>query len=221
MTIRADGVAVRFTKKGRQPFTAVQPTDITIESGKLTVITGRSGSGKTTLINVLSGLLPPNDGSLSYDKTDIYSLDDEHLSEFRNRHIGYIPQGQSAVSSLTVLQNIILPMALRGEKADSERAHLLLETAGLSAHENAYPDKLSGGELRRLAVVRALINSPGIIFADEPTNDLDDENTEAILSLLKEQTKKGSAAVIVTHEQSALKYADITYRMVGGRLHNE
>ena len=221
MTIRAEGISVSFRKKGRQSFTAVQPTDITIEGGRLTVMTGRSGSGKTTLINVLSGLLPPGSGRVFYDEDDIYSLDDGRLSGFRSRHIGYIPQGQSAVSSLTVMQNLTLPIAAAGGKADDERAKQLLEAACLAGHENAYPDELSGGELRRLAVIRALINSREIIFADEPTNDLDDENTESILKLLKEQTKKGAAAVIVTHEQSALKYADVTYRMDGGRLKGE
>lgn len=217
MQISAKGVSKSYTKHNRS-ISALNPTDIEIQSGKLTVIFGRSGSGKTTLLNILSGLLNPTEGSVSYDDKDIYSLTDSELSQLRGREIGYIPQGQSGLSVLTVKENVLLPTAVAGKNNAQQRADELLHLVGLDEFSQAYPNELSGGELRRLAIARALINSPQVVFADEPTNDLDDENTRLVFGLLKKAASDGAAVVAVTHDKAASEFADIEYRMDGGNL---
>ena len=222
MLIRAENLSKSYTKKGRSGRTvsALREMDIELESGRLTVVFGRSGSGKTTLLNILSGLVRPTEGRVLFDGKDIFSLADGELSRFRSRNIGYIPQGQSALSVLTVEENVLLPVSLIGDESAAE-AERLLDIVGLTELRNAYPNELSGGELRRLAVARALINKPAVIFADEPTNDLDDENTRLVLNLLKRTAEGGTAVVVVTHEQSAAACADVIYRMDGGVLTEE
>ena len=220
MKLRAEDISISFTRSGKtnRSFTALERTSINIERGRLVVISGRSGSGKTTLINILSGLLRPTVGKVFYGSEDIYTLGDDGLSEFRNRHIGYIPQGQSALSNLTVLENLLLPSSLAGGGDKTEYALQLLGKVGMVSLADAYPDELSGGELRRLAATRALVNSPEVIFADEPTNDLDDENSALVLGLLKNAAKNGTAVILVTHETLAENYADEVYHLDGGKI---
>ena len=221
MTVEAKNITKVFhSKKGRREVPVLKDSSMTVNSGELAAIFGRSGSGKTTLLNVLAGTVEPSGGEVLYEKNSIFSMTDKQLSVFRNENIGYIPQGQSALMALTVYENLILPTVISGGDA-SKKAELLLERTGLTPLRDAYPAELSGGELRRLAIARALINSPQVIFADEPTNDLDDENTWIVLELLREQVENGAAVVMVTHEQSALKYADAAYRMDGGVLSRE
>ena len=224
MTINAKAVSREFIRKGKgtNRFTAVKPTDITLESGKLTVLMGRSGSGKSTLLNLLSGLLTPTSGKVFFDDTDIYSLDDEKLSEFRNRNTGIVPQGQTAIHSLNVIDNVCLSYMLypkTGElQAVYNEAEELLERLGIAELKNVMPSELSGGELRRMAIARALIGKPAAVFADEPTCDLDDENTAFVLELMKETAHAGAAVLVVTHERDAEKYADVLYDMNSGEL---
>ncbi|MBR1724131.1 MAG: ABC transporter ATP-binding protein [Ruminococcus sp.] len=217
MHITAKGVSKSYAK-GSRTIEALKPTDIELHSGRLTVIFGRSGSGKTTLMNILAGLLKPTAGSVFFDDTDIYSLTDGELSQRRSKEVGYIPQGQSGLSMLTVRENILLPTAVIGSESARQRVDELLRTLGLTKLAGAYPNELSGGELRRLAIARALINSPQMICADEPTNDLDDENTRLIFELLKNTAEEGAAVVVVTHDSAAEEFADIVYRMDGGEL---
>ena len=217
MNISAENIGKKYSKKSRT-VTAVQTTSAEFESGKLTVIFGRSGSGKTTLLNILSGLIKPTSGSVTYDGKDIFSLDDRELSKFRAGNIGYIPQGQSSLSALTVAENLTLPAALVGRDIPDDEVEKLLKTVGLADLKNAYPNELSGGELRRLAIARALINKPSVIFADEPTNDLDDENTRIVFELLKKTAKQGTAVIAVTHDTTAADHADTIYRMDAGVL---
>lgn len=222
--IKAAGIRKDFIRQGKNTnrFTAVSPTDITIEPGKLTVLMGRSGSGKTTLLNILAGLLTPTAGNVLYDSDDIYSLDDEKLSRFRCEHIGVIPQGQTAIHSLNVVENICLSYMLYGSFAERETvypaAREIMRELGIAALENEMPSALSGGELRRMAIARAMLRKPDVIFADEPTCDLDDENTELVLKTLKETARSGTAVFVVTHEKDAVGYADICLNMSGGRL---
>ena len=217
MNISAENIGKKYSKKSRT-VTAVQTTSAKFESGKLTVIFGRSGSGKTTLLNILSGLIKPTSGSVTYDGKDIFSLDDRELSKFRAGNIGYIPQGQSSLSALTVAENLTLPAALVGRDIPDDEVEKLLITVGLADLKNAYPNELSGGELRRLAIARALINKPSVIFADEPTNDLDDENTRIVFELLKKTAKQGTAVIAVTHDTTAADHADTIYCMDAGVL---
>ena len=222
MILKAEGISRRFFRKngGANFFYAVQKTDFTLEAGKLCVIMGRSGSGKSTFLNMLAGLLEPSEGRVMLDNTDIYAMDDKSLSRMRNKNIGVIPQGQTALSSLTVLENVKLPYLLYNkpsEKIDKYAAELI-ETVGISTLGNSYPNELSGGENRRLAIARALLMQPGILLADEPTGDLDDENTKKVLELLKNAAQNGTAVLLVTHENDAANFADSLYKMDGGVL---
>jgi len=222
MTITAENISKEFIRqgKGTNRFVAVKPADIAIEQGKLTLLTGRSGSGKSTLLNMLAGLLAPTSGTVTYGDSDIYKLDDDKLSAFRLEHIGVIPQGQTAVGSLTVIENICLSFMIHGNADERTAAHTyareLMERFGIAELENELPSALSGGELRRMAIARAMIRKPDVIFADEPTCDLDDENTELVLQILKNTAENGTSVFMVTHEKDAIGYADIRYSMNAG-----
>lgn len=222
MKLRAERISRKFNRKtnGAGYFFAVSDADLELCEGKLTVVFGRSGSGKTTLLNMLSGLLAPGGGRVIAGDTDLYSLDDKALSLFRNRHIGVIPQGSTPINSLNVLENVLLPSLMYGRKDDGTERYAisLLETVGIARLKDAMPSELSGGELRRMAIARALINKPEIIFADEPTGDLDDENTSKVLALLRDTAEKGVSVFMVTHEREAADYADIVLKMDAGKL---
>lgn len=222
MTINAKHIKKDFYRKtkGTNLFTAVQSADITLREGELMVIKGRSGGGKSTLMNMLSGILHPTEGEVYYDDTDIYSLSDEELSLFRNKHIGYIPQGKSAISSLNVAENIIMPGMLYGDP-DPKDADELMERFDIAPLKNAMPDELSGGELRRMSIARALFMNPQVLFADEPTGDLDDENTQVVFEALRKVADGGTSVFMVTHEEGAEAYADKVFRMDAGVLNEQ
>lgn len=222
MNIHAHDLKKEFVRKSGQSniFTAVAPCSLGFEAGKLTVIHGRSGGGKSTLLNMLAGLLSPSAGKVFYDDLDIYGMTDKDLSAFRNEKIGFIPQGRSAIASLTVEENILLPLTLFG-RSDPDRAGELMERFSISSISTAMPAQLSGGELRRMAVARSLICDPLVLFADEPTGDLDDENTQAVLEALRQEADKGKTVILVTHEESAFSYADRILKMNAGVLTDE
>ena len=210
--IKANNISKKYKLKNRE-IDALKDTSLTIEDGKLTIIYGKSGSGKTTLLNILSGLLTPTSGNVFSDGVDLYSLKDKELSLYRNENIGYIPQGTSAVSSLTILENVMLPANIYKDVDIKDNAYNLLKELGLGNLTEAYPSELSGGELRRASIARALINSPKMIFADEPSNDLDKENTEYVFNLLKKKSREGASVVVVSHDDVSLEYADTVIRM--------
>ena len=221
MILKADNISKTFFRStaGANYFYAVSPVSLEIRPGTVTVLKGRSGSGKTTLLNMLSGILAPSEGKIRLDDTDLYSLKDAALSRLRNEKIGIVPQTRSAVDTLTVMENILLPFTLYGETAPEEEAGRWMETLEIDRLAGAMPKELSGGELRRMAIIRALVRNPEFLFADEPTGDLDDENTEKVLTALQAFAhQQGKAVLIVTHENDALKYADRLLRMEKGRV---
>ena len=221
MTLIAEQISKKYYRPTRNAshFEAVKELDFALEEGKLTEITGRSGSGKSTLLYMLSGLLKPSTGKVLLGGIDLYSLKDSELSRLRNEKIGVIPQGQTGLFALTVLQNVLVPAALYGDSERFEaRARDLLSLVGISELASAKMSELSGGEMRRMAIARALLMNPEIIFADEPTDDLDDENTRAVLELLQKTARTGKTVLLITHEASAAQYADRIYRMDAGIL---
>ena len=222
MKLKAENISRQYLRKSKDAnfFVAVQKTDFILEENQLVEITGRSGSGKSTLLNMLSGLLTPSTGKILIDGNDVYSLEDSELSVFRNSHFGIIPQGQSGLSSLTILENVMLPSLVYGEESETvrDKALSLLEKVGIAGLRDEHPQNLSGGELRRMAIARSLINDPEFIFADEPTSDLDDENTRSVLSMLQTIAREGRSVLLVTHETDAARYADKVYRMNAGVL---
>jgi len=220
MEIKAQGISRTFFRKGttQNYFYAVNQTDFQLASGSLTAVVGSSGSGKTTFANMLCGLLKPTEGRVLFDGTELYALDDASLSRLRNEKIGVIPQGPSALQNLTVLENVLLPAVMRGGADKTEAARALLQTLGIAQLADVYAGELSGGEARRMAVARALINGPSLIVADEPTGDLDPEMTRAVFTLLRDAAEKGAGILLITHEENAAAYADRVLRMEKGTL---
>ena len=221
--LKAVNLSMQYFRRTGQAnhFFAVRGANLTLYPGEVTLLMGRSGSGKTTLLNLLAGLLKPTEGKVWLDETDLYALPDSTLSRLRNAKFGVIPQGRSAVDTLTVLENVLLPQQLRGEKGDAKGALDWLEALGIAALRDARPAELSGGELRRMAIARALAGNPEVILADEPTGDLDDENTRAVLSLLRKRAvEDGKAVMLVTHDSEALPFGTRVYRMESGILNN-
>ncbi len=221
MILTAKGLKKDFPRASKSSnfFTAVYPLDFVLTSGELIEITGKSGSGKSTVLNMLAGMLKPTSGKVLLDDTDLYSLDEKALSRLRNREIGLIPQGNTALRSLTVMENVLLPAVLYSKALPpADRAKDLLEKVGIASLADAKPNELSGGELRRMSFARAMLMNPGILLADEPTAGLDGENTAAVLGLLRRAADDGTAVLLVTHEDEAAQYADRILTMDGGKL---
>ena len=221
MIIEATGLTKEFARArgGKRLFTAVHPLDIGLEERQLTVVSGHSGSGKSTLANMLAGILTPTAGHVRLDGMDLYSLRDEELSRLRNERIGLVPQGHTALRALTVLDNVLLPSILYSrDEAPAERARELLAAVGLDDLADAAPTELSGGELRRMAIARALLMDPAIVIADEPTAGLDSANATAVLTLLRDAADRAAAVLVVSHEAEAQRFADRSYVMEDGHL---
>jgi putative ABC transport system ATP-binding protein len=203
--LAVNNISKRYTRGGRK-FAALDGITFSVDSGGFTVISGHSGCGKSTLLNIIAGLLKPDSGTVTIDGADTSALSDRELSELRNRKIGYIPQGHSVLENLTVLENTALPFYLskRGGEPYSA-AKTLLARMGIAELAEQYPAQLSGGELRRASIARALINSPALLLADEPTSDLDPDNARSVMSLFAETANSGVAVIVVTHETQSLE----------------
>lgn len=220
MTLKAENLSKRYMRKTGQAnyFYAVKGVSLELRPGEVTVLMGRSGSGKTTLLHILSGLLTPSEGRVWLGDADLYALDDRALSRLRNERIGVVPQGRSAIDSLTVLENVLLPGRMYGG-GDENNALRWLEALEIVQLKDARPAELSGGELRRMAIARAMAQDPAVLLADEPTGDLDDVSTGRVLELLKDAARSGNKAVlVVSHDNEAAAYGDAVYRMDGGLL---
>ena len=224
MILEATGLSKEFARArgGRRVFTAVHPMDFGLDERQLTVISGHSGSGKSTLLTMLAGILSPTAGHVRVEGTDLYSLRDEERSRLRNARIGLVPQGNTALRALTVLDNVLLPSVLYAtDEAPAGRARELLDAVGLTDLADAKPTELSGGELRRMAIARALLMEPSIVLADEPTAGLDSANATAVLTLLRDAANAGAAVLVVSHEADARHFADRGYTMEDGHLHHQ
>lgn len=218
----AEDVTKSFFRKGRESardFEAVSHAGISLAPGELVALMGRSGGGKSTLLNMLAGLLEPTSGKVLYDGSDVYALGDEERSRLRNAHVGVVPQGQTPLHSLTVVQNVTLPFLLyRADDGIESRALELLDSLGIGELADSYPAELSGGELRRMSIARALAGKPDVVLADEPTSDLDDENTQMVLRKLRAAADGGTAVLVASHDQGVREFADRILRIDAGVL---
>ena len=202
-------------------FVGVDNVSLTINKGDFLSIVGHSGSGKTTLVSLIGGILKPTSGRVLLDGTDICTLDDNKLSEYRANRIGFMFQFASLLPILTAKENVLLPRIFNPDKnvGDEKAAMDLLELVGIGEKKDSYPSQLSGGQQRRVAIARALLNKPDIILADEPTGDLDEDTEAEIMNLFEEiNQKQGVTIILITHNLELAGKAQKKYRMSKGQL---
>ena len=221
MELRAENISQDFLRDSAREgyIVAVAETDLCLSSGTVTAVMGRSGSGKSTLLHIMGGLLPPVTGKVFVGATDLYALSEDARAELRSSSLGIVPQQLMSLRALTVRENVLLSALLYDREQDvSAHADALMERLGMASLAHVYPSELSGGELRRMMIARALAGTPQILLLDEPTGDLDAENTQRVLDLVRETADAGTAVLLVTHERAAASYADVCYTMAEGRL---
>ena len=196
---------------------AVKHATFSVPKGEIVVVVGESGSGKSTLLNMIGALDTPTAGKVFIDGKDIFSMKERSLTVFRRRNIGFIFQSFNLIPELTVEQNIIFPVLLDYQKPDREYQEGLLAVLGLKERRHHLPSQLSGGQQQRVAIGRALITRPALILADEPTGNLDTQNTSEVIALLKEASRMYEQTIImITHSQSIAQAADRILRVSDG-----
>lgn len=214
----------KIFRVGDQTITAVSATSLAIEKGDFVSIVGHSGSGKTTLLSMIGGIISPTSGRVLFEGKDIFSLDDDALSAYRNLKVGFMFQFASLLPVLTAQENLLLPglFGPEGRSGDWKKAAELLDTVGLGEKIRAYPSQLSGGQQRRVAIARALMNDPELILADEPTGDLDEETENEIMDLLKSYNKgHNSTFIFITHNRDLARHAKRQLMMHQGAIREQ
>ncbi|MVU76433.1 ATP-binding cassette domain-containing protein [Nocardia sp. ET3-3] len=205
---------------GEQTVRALDGISLRIEAGEFTAIVGPSGSGKSTLLHLLGALDSPDSGSIRFQDKEIGDLDDDRQSEFRRHQVGFVFQFFNLLPTLTAWENVAIPRLLDGTglKKAKPRALELLELVGLGQRAEHRPAELSGGQMQRVAVARALIMDPPLILADEPTGNLDSKTGASILQLLADITEQGNSVVMVTHDMGAVRYCDRVINLRDGQI---
>jgi putative ABC transport system ATP-binding protein len=198
---------------------ALDGVGLSVEQGEFVAIVGTSGSGKSTLLHMLGGLDNPTSGSVDIDGKELSKMNDDQLTIFRRRNIGFIFQNYNLVPSLNVYENIILPIRLDGEKPDKEFINKIIRTLGLTERINSMPNNLSGGQQQRVAIARALATKPAIILADEPTGNLDSKTSQEVLGLLKMTSQQfHQTIVMISHNSEIAQLADRIIRIEDGKI---
>ncbi|MGB5987544.1 MAG: ABC transporter ATP-binding protein [Desulfobacterales bacterium] len=216
--IEAHQLSKTYTVAGRA-ITVLDDVTLSVVPGEFLVVAGSSGSGKTTLLSLLSGLDQPSAGQVILNGRDITHVDEDDLAPLRNRTMGFVFQSFHLVPSLTALENVMFPAELRHDPHARDKALALLERVGLARRAENLPSQLSGGEKQRVAICRALVNQPELIFADEPTGNLDSANGRAIMELLLEfQRERTTTLVMVTHSPEIAERAQRVIHLTDGRL---
>lgn len=216
--LRVENLTKNFVRN-QNGFDAVSDVSLHIQPGEFAALIGHSGSGKTTLFNMIAGLIRPTSGKVFLKGMEMTAMTEKQRAEFRNAHMGYVLQGQSLLGNFTILDNICMPAYLSSEvRVFKERALELLDDIGLADLANEYPGNLSGGEMRRVAIVRAMLNNPEVILADEPTSNLDPENSHKVMKMLQKISRSGTTVLLSTHELEYLDYVEKVYEMEMGSL---
>lgn len=206
-------------QSGTKQISVLDNISFSLEKGHTMSIIGPSGSGKTTLLGLCAGLDRPSAGSVMINNQNIEHMTEDNLAMLRNQEIGFVFQNFQLIPTLTALENVMVPLELRGEKNISASARALLERVGLKDRVDHYPSQLSGGEQQRVAIARAFSNRPNILFADEPTGNLDEETSQSIEALLFEiNREQQTTMVIVTHDHELAAKTDHIIRLKGGKL---
>ena len=212
---------VKYYGTGENQVRAVDHTDLEIERGKFTAIVGRSGSGKSTLLHLIGGLDRPDEGKVLIEGKDIFALKDDLLAAFRRKKIGFIFQDYNLIPSLNVWENIVLPLGLDNRKVRREDVEEVLEKIGIADKKDTMPNALSGGQKQRTAIARALVTSPAMILADEPTGNLDSQTELEVMSLLKSCVKDmGQTLVMITHDEMIAQMSDRMIEIEDGKAVN-
>ncbi|UUV14613.1 ABC transporter ATP-binding protein [Clostridioides difficile] len=198
---------------------ALDGIDLEIEPHKFTAIVGASGSGKSTLLHCVAGLDKPTLGNVYLDDVDLYTLNDDKLSEIRRQEFGFIFQSYNLIPVINVYDNIVLPVLLDGKKEDKEYVMRLINKLGIEEQIKKYPNELSGGQQQRVAIARALANRPSVIFADEPTGNLDSKTTNEVMNMLEWCVKEyKQTLVMITHNDNIAKTADRIITIKDGKI---
>jgi putative ABC transport system ATP-binding protein len=201
---------------------ALRGIDLEIETARLTAIMGPSGSGKSTLMHILAGLDSPTEGSVTIDGVEITTLSDKQLTKLRRDKIGFVFQFFNLLPMLTAEENIVLPLSIAGEKPEQAWLDELVETVGMSNRRGHRPSELSGGQQQRVSIARALISRPSVLFADEPTGNLDSNTSKDVLDLLRHSVEElGQTTVMVTHDAQAAALADRILFLADGQIVKE
>ncbi len=219
MMIVAEGLEKTYTSGGR-PLPVLRSVDLEVPPESFLAIVGPSGSGKTTLLGLLAGLDEPSAGRVMLDGEDIFGLTEDGRAEFRARNVGFVFQTFHLLPTLTAIENVLVPLELRGEARGARRhAEELLGRVGLGERLDHYPAQLSGGEQQRVALARAFANKPKILFADEPTGNLDQETGAGIVEILEELNREArTTLVLVTHDLALAERAHRVVGLAGGRI---
>ena len=201
---------------------ALQNLSLSVQKGEFVAIVGQSGSGKSTLLHLIGGVDRPSSGEIYVDGKSVYTKNQEELAIFRRRQVGLIYQFYNLIPVLNVVENIVLPLKLDGQKVNEERLEELLEVLGLEDRRNHLPRQLSGGQQQRVSIGRALINAPALVLADEPTGNLDSKNSQEITELLKYSNRKyGQTLILITHDENIALQADRLIRLEDGKIASE
>ncbi len=204
---------------GSNSLTVLDDVSFSIEAGDTFSIVGPSGSGKTTLLGLCAGLDKPSSGTVALHDTQLQALSEDERAQIRNEHVGFIFQNFQLISTLTALENVMVPMELRREKNIKKQAMQLLDRVGLGERHSHYPTQLSGGEQQRVSLARAFSNKPKILFADEPTGNLDDETSEKVVRLIFDLNREaGTTLVLVTHDMELAEKTQRIIKIKGGKI---
>ncbi len=226
MLLQLQNISKGYGEQGTHSYRPVlKDLNLNVEKGEKIAIAGPSGSGKTTLLNLMGTLDTPETGKIIFDENDVTGYSKKELANFRNRHLGFIFQLHHLMPQLTLLENVLLPVLADRKKVSKEQnewAEYLIKKVGVWEQRNQKPSQLSGGEAQRTAVVRALINKPELLLADEPTGALDEENANALSDLLiKLSDEEGVTLILVTHSFDLAKHMDKKYILKNGKLNNQ
>jgi putative ABC transport system ATP-binding protein len=217
--IIVDRLTKQVLDSGNAALTILDDISFVIEEGQTVAIVGASGSGKSTLLGLLAGLDLPSSGSVTLLGQALYALNEDQRAEWRGRNLGFVFQSYQLLPQMSALENVMLPLELRGERGAMQRAQTLLNQVGLEARLNHYPKTLSGGEQQRVALARAFAPNPKLLLADEPTGSLDAATGERIIELLFElNAKNKTTLVLVTHDEQLAKRCDHQIRLSAGRV---